>query len=279
MPQDKYTAVWVSNSSMSDFVNCPRLYYLRNVYKDPATGHKINIINPALALGQTVHEVLEELAFVAAADRLKESLLEKYEVVWKKVSGKLGGFHDAYEEKQTKKRGQEMLQRVMENPGPIRNKSIKIRRHDRNYLPNYYLSLDENIILCGKLDWMEYLPDDDTVHIIDFKTGKHDEKKDSLQLPIYHLLVKNCQKRSVSKASYWYLDRNDEPSEITLPGIDDAYEQVLTLAKNVKEARLNRSYVCPKGGCFACEPFEKILTGKAEFVGTGGYSQDMYIIV
>lgn len=274
MPQDKYTAVWVSNSSMNDFLACPRLYYLRNIYKDPRTRHKINIINPSLALGQIVHEVLESLSILPTEKRFKDSLLDKYDIAWKKVTGKLGGFRDTSEEEQIKERGRMMLKRVMDNPAPLLNKAIKIKKE----LPNYYLSMDENIILCGKIDWLEYIPEDDSVHIIDFKTGRHDESPDSLQLPIYQLLVKNCQSKKISKASYWYLERNDELTPISLPSMDDSFNKVFSLAKNVKQARLKKEFSCRKNGCRNCQPFEAILKGQAEFIGIGGYGVDMYIL-
>ena len=274
MAQDKYSAVWVSNSSMSDFLQCPRLYYLRNVYKDPVTRHKVNIISPALALGQSVHEVLEALSTVPVEKRFETSLLDTYERVWKKVSGKLGGFTNEQEEELTKERGAAMLKRVMNHPGPLANKAVKINKD----LPNYYLSEEENIVLCGKIDWLEYLPEDDSVNIIDFKTGKNDESAFSMQLPIYLLLVHNLQKRKVAKASYWYLDRDDEPVSIKLPTIDQAHQRVLEVAQKVKEARLAGEYLCPKDGCFGCRPFEKILKHEAEFVGVGGYNQDLYML-
>src|SRR5882672_5241092 len=274
MAQDKYSAVWVSSSSMSDFVKCPRLYYLRNVYKDPVTRHKINIINPALALGQSVHEVLEALSLIPAEQRFVTSLLVAYDAAWKKVSGKLGGFTHDHEEQSVKERGANMLKRVMEYPGPLKQKAIKIHKD----LPNYYLSETENIILCGKIDWLEYLSEDDSVHIIDFKTGRNDESASSLQLPIYLLLVNKLQKRKVKRASYWYLDRDNEPVTVQLPNLETAHEKVLTTARLVKEARLKGEYVCPKGGCFGCRPFEKIINHQAEFVCVGGYNQDLYIL-
>jgi ATP-dependent helicase/DNAse subunit B len=274
MPKDKYSAVWVSSSSMSDFTKCPRLYYLRNVYKDPTTRHKINIISPALALGQSVHEVLEALSVIPVEERFATPLLETYETVWKRVHGKLGGFVNEQEEQIVKERGAKMLQRVIDHPGPLANKAVKIPKE----LPNYYLSEEENIILCGKIDWLEYLPEDDSVNIIDFKTGKNDESATSLQLPIYLLLVHNLQKRKVSKASYWYLDRDDEPVEIKLPSLEEAHEKVFETAKQVKATRLKGEYICPKGGCFACRPFEKIINHEAEFVTVGGYNQDLYLI-
>jgi ATP-dependent helicase/DNAse subunit B len=274
MAQDKYSAVWVSNSSLNDFMQCPRLYYLRNVYKDPQTRHKINIISPSLALGQSVHEVLEALSLIPVEERFTKSLLLAYENAWAKVSGKLGGFTHNQEEQMVKERGIQMLKRVMDNPGPLKNKAIKIKKE----LPNYYISEDENIVLCGKIDWLEYLPEEDSVHIIDFKTGKNDESAFSLQLPIYLLLVHNLQKRKVHKASYWYLDRDNEPVSIALPTLEEAHEKVLETAKRVKAARLSGEYLCPKGGCFGCRPFEKIVQKEAVFVGVGGYSQDLYMI-
>ncbi len=274
MAQDKFSAVWVSNSSMGDFINCPRLYYLRNVYKDPHTRHKVNIINPSLALGQSVHEVLEALSLLPAVDRFNVSLHDAYERSWAKVSGKMGGFNNAEQEAYVKDRGAKMLQRVMDNPGPLSNKAIKIQKE----LPNYYISEEENIILCGKIDWLEYLPEDDSVHIIDFKTGKNDESAASLQLPIYALIVANCQKRKATRGSYWYLDRDNDPISVKLPSLEEAHAIVLETAKKVKDARMKGEYICPKGGCFACRPFEAILKKEAEFVGVGGYNQDLYIL-
>ena len=61
---DQYTAVWVSHTSISDFLQCPRAYYLKNVYKDPKTRHKIQLMSPPLALGQVVHSVLESLSIL-----------------------------------------------------------------------------------------------------------------------------------------------------------------------------------------------------------------------
>ncbi len=269
----KYSATWVSYSSINDFLKCPRLYYLHNIYRDPKTGRKINLINPSLALGQIIHEVLEDLSFLKTEDRMKEPLITVYEAAWEKIQGKKGGFTDKSEEETIKEHGRQMLQRIQNNPGPLLRKAIKIRKD----LPNYYLSIEDDIILCGKIDWLEYLPESDSVHVIDFKTGKHEEKADSLQLPIYHLLVHNCQKRNVTKASYWYLDKADSPSEVSLPDLEVAKTSVLDLARRVKLARTNKEFHCPTSKCRECEPYEAILRGDGEFVGVGEYNQDIYV--
>jgi hypothetical protein len=223
-----------------------------------------------------VHLVLESLSLLKAEDRLKEPLIEKYNEAWKNITGELGGFSNEEEELEYKNRGAIMINRVMFHPGPIINKAVKLVSPD-SLPPRYYLSEKDDILLCGKIDWLEYLPATNSVHIIDFKTGNNEEKEDSMQLPIYALLVKNCQNREVDKISYWYLEKDNEPREMKLPDLDIAREAVLSLALKIKDARLKNAFACPRNGCFACKPLEQILIGKAKFIGTSDY-QDLYII-
>lgn len=275
--QDKYSAVWVSHSSISDYLKCPRSYFLRNMYKDPLTGHKVTVVTPPLSLGAAVHEVVESLSSLPSEERLKISLVKKLDPVWLKYTGKFGGFKNHSEEMEYRDRAISMLINLQEDPGPILNKAVKIKTGSLG-LPNYYLSEEENIILCGKIDWLEYLEDTDSVHIIDFKTGKKEESDDSLQLPIYLLLATNTQTKAVTKASYWYLDIDSGIIEKKLPNIDDAYSRVLKVAKEIKEARQKGEFVCPKGGCYNCRPLERVLRGEAEKVGVSGTRQDIYIL-
>lgn len=274
MPTDKYTAVWVSHTSISDFLRCPRAYFLKHVYKDPKTGHKIKLMAPPLALGQAVHEVLESLSVISKEKRFLEPLMVKFERAWEKVKGKRGGFTDDETELKYKNRGGEMLRRVMNHPGPVAGLAVKIQQD----LPYFWLSEDDNIILCGKIDWLEYLPDSDSVHIIDFKTGKHEESAESLQLPIYHLLVQRCQKRNVTRASYWYLDHDDALTEKQLPNLDDAHAKILAIAREIKLARQLNRLKCPQEGCSTCRPMEAILNREAEFVGVDEYKYDVYVL-
>ena len=274
MSDDKFSAVWVSHSSIGDFLKCPRAYYLKNVYKDPKTNHKIQIISPPLALGQAVHDVLESLSNIPTPDRFNEPLVPKLEAVWKKVAGTKGGFFDKNQERKYFERGKAMLGRVLNHPGPLKNLAVKIKQD----LPNYWLSKKEGIILCGKIDWLEYLPDEDAVHIIDFKTSRSEEDPDSLQLPIYLLLVKNTQSRQVAKVSYWYLESSDKPVEKDLPDLAEAQDRVLKVAKQIKLARSLNRFKCPHGGCFACRPFEAILKGEGKFVGTDSMRRDIYVL-
>lgn len=273
---DKYSAVWVSHSSIADFLRCPRAYYLKNVYKDPNTNHKIQLITPALSLGAAVHEVIESLSTIPTEKRFNDSLLDKFTKTWERFSGKRGGFYDQKTEDRFKKEGEDMLRKVIQNPGPLNKLAVKIKQE----LPQYWLSEEDNIILCGKIDWLEYFPDSDSVKILDFKTSKKRESNDSLQLPIYYLLASNTQNRKVIGVSYWYLRLETEPSEVELPDLQASHEQVLKIAKEIKLARQLNRFRCPSGekGCSACKPMERILRGEAEFVGENEYRQDVYAL-
>jgi ATP-dependent helicase/DNAse subunit B len=273
MAPDRYTALWISHSQISDFLACPRAYFLKNVYKDPKTGRRISLMSPPLALGSAVHEVVESLSTLSAKDRFREALVPKFEQVWEKYQGKKGGFFDLDAERKYQERGRGMLRRLELNPGPLVNLAVKLSAE----IPYYWLSEEDNIILCGRIDWLEYLPDTDAVHIIDFKTSKSEEDPESLQLPIYALLAGKIQSRPVEKVSYWYLEMSDDLVSPQLPDLDEAEARVLQLAKKIKLARQLEKFSCPQGGCRACRPLEAVLAGEAEMVDSTKRG-DIYVL-
>lgn len=272
--KDKYSAIWVSHSSMSDYLKCPRAYFLRNVYRDPKTNKKISVIEPPLALGQAVHDAIEGLSKLTVEERFTQPLLSRFEKSWENVTGLKGGFTSAEQEAKSKERAMAMINRVVLHPGPLVNKAIKIRQE----LPYYWLSEEDNLILCGKVDWLEYLEDTDSVRIIDFKTGKFDEDPDSLQLPIYYLLATHTQTKPVTAISYWYLDRDDAPVDLPMPDPEQSEKRVLEAAKKVALARKLGHFVCRENGCRACRPYEAVLAGQATHIGLNTFGQDLYIL-
>ena len=225
-------------------------------------------MTPSLALGQVVHEVVESLSTLPISDRLKQPLSARFEIAWNLLPSRV-------KSDDIKDRGLAMLSRIEANPGIVLQKAVKIRQD----LPYYWLSEDDNIILCGKIDWLSYNEADDSVSIVDFKTGKFDEDPESLQLPIYLLLAQNCQPRRVAGAYYWYLDRDNVPKEVSLPNPQEALEKLLPLAKKVALARKLQHFPCPqKDGCRACLGLEKIYRGEAELVGSNSFGQDVFMV-
>ena len=126
---------------------------------------------------------------------------------------------------------------------------------------------------------MEYLDKIDSVHIIDFKTSKKDEEDDSLQLPIYYLLAKNCQVRHVAQMSYWYLEREEGIVQKELPTSSNVINLIMERALEIQLAtKLNRFKCKNPDGCYSCKPYEKIARGEGEFIGMGQYKEDIYIL-
>lgn len=289
---DKYKAIWLSHSSYNDFLNCPRGYYLKNVYKDPKTKNKISLLSPATSLGSAVHLSIETLLNYPSHER-EEKLkdLEKaYERIWNEnFVGKKGGFQNSEEEKEYYDKGLAMIENIKENPNFLLSKIIKKESYYKgDIIPNFFIDDEEEVLLCGVPDWVEYL-DDNTLHVVDFKTGKNEEREDSTQLPIYVLLLENLQKRKVSKASYWYLltDKNIKEKEIDRGEIEDIKNKIVAAGKEIKELK-NKTlkkdwrevFVCEKGesGCIHCRDYEKILSGEAEYVGKDIYGKEGYVL-
>ena len=275
MEQDKYEALWLSHTKIQDYLKCPRAYYLKHIYRNPDTGNKIQLMQPPLALGQAVHEVLESIADLPKEERFKTSLLAKLKNVWENVSGKKGGFFSDEVENQYRREAEEMLEAVMDKPGPLKRLAVKINME----LPHYWLSKEDNFILSGKIDWLEYLPETDSVHIIDFKTGQVRNDENSLQLPIYRLLVENCQTWPVEKASYWYL-RHNKMEEKKLPSSEEAKKKVMKIGKKIKLSGQLNKFPCPEGekGCRYCRSLERIVDGEGELIGQGKYGSDIFVL-
>jgi hypothetical protein len=81
----------------------------------------------------------------------------------------------------------------------------------------------------------------------------------------------------VKKISYWYIDHDDQPAEQKMNGAEQDEAKILKIAKDIKLARKLGRFKCPHGGCHHCQPYEDILSGKAEFVGTDAKGYDIYI--
>ena len=284
---DKYKAIWLSHSSINDFLSCKRLYYLKNVFKDPATRRKINIASPYLTLGITVHKVIENLKNIKTIDRekeIKENLLNNFKEEWKKYNIKKGGFESEEEEKVFFERGIEMIKKVIENPNVLLNKIIPLSYfYTGDMIPNYFISPEENLILCGSIDWIEYLEKEDSLRIIDFKTGRNDEDEDSFQLPIYYLLLTNLQKENgknkiynIKEAAYWYLDYENKKENTVhnefqtikidnkkLENIEKVKEKIISIGRDITLFRESSDFKCNNEnevgeGCKHCQNFEKV---------------------
>src|SRR3989304_3730405 len=61
------------------------------------------------------------------------------------------------------------------------------------------------VTLFGRMDRIDEEADG-SLHIIDYKTGSHPGDVDASQLHLYAIMVERKLERTVSRASFWYLD-------------------------------------------------------------------------
>ncbi|PIU03987.1 hypothetical protein COT44_00490 [Candidatus Shapirobacteria bacterium CG08_land_8_20_14_0_20_39_18] len=264
-------AVFISPSSLADFEKCPQLYYYRNVFRKP-NGLKIQIINPPLALGQAVHDTLEQFLKLIPAERNKEELLKMLEIVWSNLKDEKGGYVSETEEKEYHEKAVLMLERFW--------KHEHFKTAEKFKIPDFpKVELGNDLILTGKLDWIE--KDNDTYHLIDFKTGKNEEREDSKQLPIYAVLISNILGSSNIKTSYWYLDHDDELTSAPFGNIEETTKDLTQRGNILKLVRQTNSFRCKSGGesCWACKDMLAVAKGKGKLVSVD-YSrkQEIYIL-
>lgn len=275
-PKSEYikNPVYVSLTSLKDFLKCPRSYYLKNIYKDPKSGFRIQIASPYLTLGSTVHDSVKWYLDTGRSASIEE-LKKKYRNFWLKYRGKRGGFISDEEEGNFGRRGLKMLDNFFTNVQNLEKSAPNIT------FPKF--NLIENIVLIGNFDFIGE-KEDRTLHVVDFKTGSNDEK-DPIQLYIYAILAEANLEKKVSAASFWYLDREDRPREIVLDPLEPKLEWLKIKALEIKKAINKNEWKCiksdaPNGAsCRDCKDYQAILDEKGEFQFTDyRYKKDVYFL-
>lgn len=263
-------AIFVSYTSLSDFLKCPRAYFLKNIYRDPKTNFRLQVASPYLSLGSTVHDAIKWYLDLKG-QVTKEQLEEKYRNLWLKYRGKKGGFESREQEGDFGKRGLKMLDNFFTNAQILE----KITHH----VDFPKLNLFEDVILMGNFDFVGE-KEDGTLHVLDFKTGSKDEK-DPIQLYIYAILAEANLGKPVSSASFWYLDRDDAPRDIVLDPLEPKLEWLKEKGKLLKQAIGEGVWDCKDGEelCNECKIYTALIGGKGEFQFSDyRYKKDVYFL-
>ncbi len=250
-------ALFISYTGLKDYSRCPRSYYLKNIYRDPKTGYRLQVASPYLTLGGVVHDCIK---WFLQMQRMAtwEQLEQKYRNLWLKYRGKKGGFSTREDEASFGKRGLDMLKNFFENA-----KNLEKNLSTDDFLK---FKLDDRVFLNGRLDFLGELPDG-TLHVLDFKTGSRDED-DPLQLYVYAILAESNLQIKVSKISYWYIDRDQTPKEAVLDGLEDKIYWLKRKAREIEKLILENRWVCIKDPelCFDCQSYQDIIDGKGKFL-------------
>ncbi len=249
-------ALYISYTSLNDFIKCPRSYYLKNIYRNPQNGFKMQIASPYLTLGATVHDTIKW--FLECEDKpTQDEVMDKFRNLWRKYQGKRGGFNSKEEEANFGNRGLKMMENFFKNWPILGQSAPKVD------FPKYHLF--DDVVLIGNFDYIEER-DDGTLQVVDFKTGAHDEDS-PLQLYMYAILAEVNLGKEVSAAGFWYLDREDQPKDIVLDPLEPKLEWLIEKALELKKALKKNEWVCIKGEqlCRDCRDYQALIDGKGEF--------------
>ncbi len=200
----------------------------------------------------------------------KEQTLEQFRNYWRKYRLKKGGFASLEEEIGFGTRGVKMVENFITN--------FKCLEPCAPFISFPKVNLVDNIILIGNFDFIGECPDG-TLHIVDFKTGAHDQE-DALQLYIYAILAQHMFKKKVSKASFWYLDREDGPREVLIENVDGQLDWLKQKSLELKTAIQANEWVCIKeGNCRDCRDYQALLDGKGEYLFSDyRYKKEIYYL-
>ncbi len=263
-------ALWISYTALKDFLKCPRSYYLKNRYRNPKTGNRLQIASAPMTLGSLVHDAIK---WYLQTNRVAshEDVIKKFRNHWLKYQGRRGGFRSREEEGEFGKRGLQILDNFYKN-ATILEKNI----------PSYgflRFILDEKIVLNGKVDFLGERSDG-SLHVLDFKTGLKDEE-DPTQLRTYAILAESNFQKPVSKISYWYLDRSNIPTEAVLDSLGDTLEWLKEKALQIQLAIKEDHWVCMKGEelCNDCRNYQAIISGEGQFqFSDEEFKKDVYYL-
>ena len=71
--------------------------------------------------------------------------------------------------------------------------------------PYFQVEVAPGVTLFGRVDRIDEQPDG-TLHLIDYKTGSHEDEVDERQLRLYAIMAEASLGKPVTRMSFWYLD-------------------------------------------------------------------------
>jgi len=234
--------------SLNMFQQCPRQYkfqyidHLGDIYRKS---------RPYFTMGDHVHATLKDfLSVTPVSERNMAKLEDLLREKWRRYRK---GFNDRTDEK---KWGEKALKQLR----------WFARTQDISVIPfmieDYHsAALTDTILLKGKIDRVDKEADD-SLHIIDYKTGKMPAEINQIQLHIYALILSKKQDLPLKKASYFYLDVGKlRTIELTTADLAQAASYVIELVDRI---RIETEYpATPNIYCWNCD-FLEICPSKEE---------------
>lgn len=208
-------------------------------------------LRPADTAGSLVHRVLCDLfSKVPREERSQEKLIAMFEEGWTALSP---GYHRVPGVEVHREASLRQLANFV--------RCFGLDREPFMVEPYFQEEIAPGVTLFGRLDRIDEEPDG-TLHVIDYKGGAEPEEIDPDQLRIYAVMAERALSRTVSRASFWYLDDGREwTTEIS----DDEKQATLrSLVGSVREMDEVASFPASIGPHCAVCPYLKVCEVRDE---------------
>lgn len=230
------------------FLQCKQLY--KFFYLDDIKDHYVTP-KPPIVMGEHVHRALDDFYAIPKSERTEKTLHDLLRKSWIRNRGCFGEQEKMWGEKALKMLSMYFLEHKADDDPLYREQYVDT-------------SLGSDLVLLGKVDRIDSSGNDDTLQVIDYKTGKEKDRthQDTLQLLLYSLLVQQKYKKPVEKASFWYLGTGQEQS--IHPTDDDLQAAVIEVEEIAATVNSEEEFLpSPNQFCKNCD-FRDICSAYVE---------------
>jgi putative RecB family exonuclease len=250
-----------SYSKLKLFEQCPKAYHF--TYIDPVYSkmkgklrREPENIFPFNTLGKAVHDAITLFLHLPEEEKPKKRLKNQLKLTWQSEAmrvkkpplGKWGGFKSLEEERTYYKQALRMLlnfYKIFELDSKIKFLPTKDLPKSIEDYKKLIKPLNTDYDISGKFDLV--LEKDKGLEVVDFKTGKREEK-DLFQLEFYKLLAEANFLKRVSMTSFYYL-RSANVKEYKMEGdgakkIKNKILKKIDKIKKEKEFKTRPSKLC-----------------------------------
>ena len=209
-------------------------------------------LRPSDTAGTVVHNVLCDLfTKVPQEERNEDRLIDMFEERWAALSPRYLRLPEVQE---LHDRNLDALRRFAQRED-LRAQPFQVEAYVQ-------VPIAPEVTLFGRMDRIDEEPDG-TLHIIDYKTGAHPGDVDASQLHLYAIMVERKLERTVSRASFWYLDDGSVwTSDLTSTDKESALTEALAAVREMQRETQFQPNVAPHcAGCpylYACAVREEI---------------------
>ena len=241
------------------FQQCRLRYRYQYVDKDETRARPR--LRPADTAGSLVHRVLcDFFTRTPSEERTRERLLGMFEEGWVALSP---GYHRIPGVQQHHENSLRQLEHFVQRFG-LDAEPFMVE-------PYFQFEIEAGTVVFGRLDRLDEEADG-TLHIIDYKTGSMPGDIDPGQLVFYAILVEEKVRRTVSKASFWYLDDGTTWTlEFTEDDKRDARAQLLADVREMEQTTEFPPTIgdhCPDCPFFQPCEFHAEIVSRLAIIGT-----------